>query len=156
MLFNVSGEYQVEDLERFYSDLKRFTYILKFHDKNVAESWIKQLHAHLKPEYIESCLIAAIFELSITDVDTFHWVLDNLSHWDTYTHLLQEVTKFVVQKLIKEGFIPGQDFSATSEGKILIHENARKVIISDISQSDNLLIKKILLTSPEIHFLTIS
>ena len=140
----------MEDLERFYSDLKRFIYILRFHDINVAESWIKQLNTHLKPEYIESCLTAAIFELSVTDVDTFHWALDNLSHWETYTNLLQEVTKFVVQKLIKEGFIPGQDFSFTSQGKILLNENTKTAIISDSSNADKLLIEKVLLIPQQI------
>lgn len=144
----------MNELEQFYSDLKRFIYILKFQDKTLADSWISQLSNNLQPEYIESCLIAAIFELSVTEIDTFHWVLDNLSDWPTYTLLLQKVTKFIIQKLIKKGFIPGQDFSATSEGKILISENAKNVIMSDISESDNLLIKKILLISPKIHFLT--
>lgn len=141
----------MNDLEQFYSDLKRVIYIFKFKDKNLAESWISQLNINLKAEYIESCLTAAIFELSVTDIETFNWVLEHLSDWQTYANLLQQVTKFILQKLIKRGFIPGQDFSYTFEGKILIYENARKVIMSDISESDNLLIRKILLIPSEIH-----
>ncbi|HIK03718.1 MAG TPA: hypothetical protein IGS40_03230 [Trichormus sp. M33_DOE_039] len=144
----------MNELERFHSDLRRVIYILKFRDKNLAESWVIQLTTNLKPEYIESCLTAAILELSVTDIDTFHWVIDNLSDWQPYANLLQQITKFVIQKLIKKGFIPGQDFSANAEGKILIHENVRQVIMSDVSESDNLFIKKILLISPEVHFLT--
>lgn len=143
----------MNELEHFYFDLKRVIYILKFQDKNLAESWINQLNTNLTPDYIESCLKAAIFELSVTDINTFHWVLDNLSDWQTYNHLLQQVTKFIIQKLIIKGFIPGQDFSSTCDGKILINENVINVIMSDVSESDNLLMRKILLIPPEIHSL---
>lgn len=143
----------MDELERFHCDLKRVIYILKFQEKNLAESWLTQLQTNLKPEYIESFLIAAIFELSVTDIDTFHWVLDNLSDWQVYADLLQKVTKFIIQKLIKKGFVLGQDFSSTLEGKILISEKARLVIMSDVSESDKLLIRKILLIAPEIHYL---
>lgn len=143
----------MNELEQFYSDLKRVIYILQFQDKNLAESWLSQLNSNLKPEYLESCLTAAIFELSVTDINTFHWVLDNLSDWQTYTQLLQKVTKFIIQKLIKKGFILGQHFSATFEGKILIDEKATDEIMSDVSETDNLLIKKVLLLAPEVHSL---
>lgn len=144
----------MNELEQFHSLLKRAIYILKFKDKNLAESWRNQLNTNLKSESIESCLVAAVFELSVTDIDTFHWVIDNLSDWHTYAHLLENVTKFIIQKLIKKGFVPGKDFSSTLEGKILIHKKARTAIMSDISETDNLLITKILRISPQIHFST--
>lgn len=146
----------MNDLELFHFHLERAIYILKFQDRKLAGCWVHQLNLSLDTEYIESFLTAAIFELSVTDTETFHWTLDNLSDWKSYANLLQAVTRFALQKLINKGFIPGQDFSFTSEGKILLHENAKNAIIADVTESDNLLIKKILLIPQELYSITTS
>ncbi len=146
----------MNDLELFHFHLERAIYILKFQDRKLAECWVHQLNTSLDNEYIESFLTAAIFELSVTDTKTFDWTLDNLSDWKSYAHLLQTVTRFALQKLINKGFIPGQDFSFTSEGKILLHENAKTAIMADVTESDNLLIKKILLIPQENNSITTS
>lgn len=140
----------MNDLELFQFHLERAAYILKFQDRKLAECWVNQLNVTLAPEYIESFLVGAVFELSLTDSNTFHWVLDNLTDWRAYTRLLEAVTRFTLKTLIVKGFIPGQDFSFNSQGKILLNENTKTAIVSDISNSDKLIIEKILLIPQQI------
>ncbi|BAY10939.1 hypothetical protein [Calothrix sp. NIES-2098] len=143
----------MEDLELFHFHLERAIYILNFKDKKLAECWVTQLHSSMGFAYTDSFLTAAVLELSITDIDTFHWVLDNLSAWKPYTQLLAQVTKFVLKKLINKGFIPSIDFSFDAQGKILLHENTKNVILADTSDSDRLLIEKVVLTPKQVHSL---
>ncbi|PMB53434.1 hypothetical protein CEN39_04460 [Fischerella thermalis CCMEE 5201] len=128
-------------------------YILKIKDKKLVEYWIEELNMNLDVEYTDSLLIAAIFELSVVDIPTFHWTLDNFSDLQPYTQLLESVTKFAIQKLIKKGFLPGQDFSTNSQRQILLNENAKTVLIADTSKSDQLLLEKVLLIHKQIHSL---
>lgn len=142
-------------LEIFYFHLERTIYVLNIQDKKLVEYWVEQLEICLDTQYAESLLMAAIFELSATDTDTFHWTLENFSNLEPYTNLLESVTRFAIQKLIKKGFLMGQDFSTTSQGKILLNECARAVLMADASKSDSLLLEKVLLIPQQIHSLTI-
>lgn len=87
----------MKDLELFNFHLERAIYILKFQDRKLVEAWVYELNQNLEPEYIESCLTAAILELSNIHSDTFHWILDNLSDWTPYKQLLEAVTRFALK-----------------------------------------------------------
>lgn len=141
------------ELELFNYYLERLSYILNFQDRKLVEYWIEQLYSQLEYQYIESLFIAAIFELSITDTKTFHWTLDNLSDWKPCIKLLEDVMRFAVEKLMKKGFILGQDFSINS-GKILLTESVKAVLMINTSQSDCLLLEKILSLSQNFCLLT--
>ncbi|BAY29116.1 hypothetical protein NIES2107_09570 [Nostoc carneum NIES-2107] len=139
----------MKDLEMFHFHLERALYILKFRDKKLAECWVTQLNTSMGVQDTESFLTAAVLELSLTDTKTFHWVLDNLCAWKPYVHLLVEVTRFTLKKLISKGFIPSQDFSFDAQGKILMHEQTKKAIMADVSDSDSLFMEKVLVIPQE-------
>ncbi|MFQ4146438.1 hypothetical protein [Chlorogloeopsis sp. ULAP02] len=145
----------MNNLELFHFHLERAIYILKFQDKQLVEYWIEHLHLSLDYQYTDSLLTAAIFELSATDTDTCHWILDNFSDCQPYTDLLDNVIRFAIGKLIQQGFILGQDFSFTAEGKILLNEDTKNTLIADISVSDNLLLEKVLMIPQQTPSLTI-
>ncbi|BAY22602.1 hypothetical protein NIES2100_23650 [Calothrix sp. NIES-2100] len=151
--FAVTHWCNMEDLELFHFHLERAIYILNFKDKKLAECWVTQLNSNMGFQYTESFLTAAVLELSITNIETFHWVLDNLSGWKPYAQLLAQVTKFILNKLINKGFIPSQDFSFDAQGKILLHEHTKAVIMADTSDSDQLLMEKVLLTPTQVYSL---
>ncbi|ABA22035.1 conserved hypothetical protein [Trichormus variabilis ATCC 29413] len=144
----------MKDLELFQFHLDRATYILRFQDKKLIETWVTELERHLAPDYIESCLTAAILELSVSHSETFHWILDHLADWKPYKQLLESVTRFALKKLVQKGFMPGGEFSFTADGKILLTENAKATIMKDTVKTDRLLLEKILLTPQQIHLLT--
>ncbi|PLZ92363.1 hypothetical protein CEN44_06235 [Fischerella muscicola CCMEE 5323] len=135
--------------------LERLIYILKIKDKKLVEYWLEKINTNIDIEYADSLLIAAIFELSVGDIQTFHWTLDNFSDLQPYINLLDSVTRFAIQKLIKKGFIPGQDFSNNSQRQLLLNENAKTVLMADTSKSDKLLLEKVLLIHQQIHSLTL-
>ncbi len=144
----------MKDLELFHFHLERAVYILKFQDKRLIETWVNQLNLNLNTEYIESCLTAAILELSTTHTETFHWIFDKLSDWQPCTQLLESVTRFALKKLIQKGFMPGQEFSFTADKKILLNENAKAVILKDTAVTDSLLLEKVLLTPQQMYAVT--
>lgn len=146
--------YNMNHLELFYFHLEKFIYILKSQDKKLVEYWINKLRISLDAQYIESLLTAAVFELSAKETNTFHWVIDNFCNCNAYIQLLENVTRFAIKKLIKKGFIPGQDFSVNSQRKILLSENIKTDLMADISESDALLIEKVLLIPKQVCSLT--
>jgi hypothetical protein len=146
---------RINHLELFYIHLERVIYILRIKDKKLVEYWLEELNLNIDVEYTDSLFIAAIFELSVVDTQTFHWTLDNFSDFQPYTELLESVTRFAIQKLLKKGFIPGQDFSTNSPRQILLNENAKTVLMADTSKSDRLLLEKVLLIHKENHSLTV-
>ncbi|QLE57913.1 hypothetical protein [Nostoc sp. TCL26-01] len=141
----------MNELELFHFHLERAIYIFNFQDKQLIETWINQLNHSLETDYIEACLTAAILELSSTHSDTFHWIVDNLTDCKACVQLLEAVTRFALKKLIQHGFIPGQDFSFTADGKILLMENTKNLIIQDAAPTDGLLLEKVLLTPQQNH-----
>ncbi|MFH7026064.1 MAG: hypothetical protein ACHBN1_11830 [Heteroscytonema crispum UTEX LB 1556] len=137
--------YKSNDVELFQFSLGKVIHILKLQNKTLVESHEKTITALLGSDYTANLFTAAILELSATDPDTLHWTFENFSTLHACTCLLEAVTRFAIQKLMKIGFVLGKDFSANSQGQILLNENAQTLLMESTSASDRLLLQKILL-----------
>jgi hypothetical protein len=137
--------YKSNDVELFKFSLVKVIKTLKLQNKTLVESYEKTITSLLGSDYTTNVFTAAIFELSATDPDTLDWTLKNFSTLDACAYLLEAVTKFAIQKLMKIGFVLGEDFSANVQGRILLNENAKNVLMESASVSERLLLQQILL-----------
>jgi hypothetical protein len=133
------------DTELFNFSLKKTINTLKTQDKTLVESCEKTFSALLGSNYTANVFTAAILELSDIDIEAFHWALENISHLKACGYLLEAVNGLTVKKLLKAGFILGTDFSANSQGQILVNEKAKNFLMESNSNTERLLIQKFLL-----------
>ncbi|OKH56086.1 hypothetical protein NIES2101_02210 [Calothrix sp. HK-06] len=136
--------YTTDDSELFNFSLTKTISALKTQNKTRVESCEKAFIALLGSNYTVNVFTAAILELSEIDIAAFHWTIENFSHLKACNYLLEAVTGLTIQKLLKAGFIPGKDFSA-SQGQLLVNEDVRNVLMDSKSDTERLLIKKLLL-----------
>lgn len=136
--------YTKNDSELFNFSLTKTISALKTKDKTCVETCEKTFTTLLGSNYTVNVFTAAILELSEIDIATFHWTIENFSHLKACNYLLEAVTGLTIQKLLKAGFILGKDFSA-SPGQLLVNEDARNVLMESKSDTERLLIQKLLL-----------
>ncbi|BAZ18078.1 hypothetical protein NIES4071_99600 [Calothrix sp. NIES-4071] len=136
--------YTNNDSELFNFSLTKIINALKTQDKTRVESCEKTLVALLGSNYTVNVFTAAILELSEIDITAFHWTIENFSHLKACNYLLEAVTGLTVKKLLKAGFIPGKDFSASQE-QLLVNQEVRNFLMESKSNTERLLIQKFLL-----------
>lgn len=136
--------YTKNDSELFNFSLTKTINALKTQNKTRVESCEKTFTALLGSNYTVNVFTAAILELSEIDIAAFHWTIENFSHLKACDYLLEAVTGLTVKKLLKAGFIPGKDFSA-SQGQLLVNEDVRNLLMESQSNTERLLIQKFLL-----------
>jgi hypothetical protein len=84
-----------------------------------------------------------LFQLAETDLDTCCWALRNFYDLKLHFHIAEEIVMFAAQKLIKKGFVLGQDFSATPTSGILIKKDAKATLMKEVSALDCLFLEEI-------------
>lgn len=131
------------DSERFNFHIELIIDAFKLQNKAMVESFKDFLTTVFDPEYTTDILTAAVFQLAETDPENCRWALRNLYDLKLHHDIKEGVVRFATQKLISKGFIPGQDFSATQNGEIVINKNALATLMKVTSASDHLFIEQI-------------
>ncbi|ARV59706.1 hypothetical protein BZZ01_14650 [Nostocales cyanobacterium HT-58-2] len=133
-----------KELQEFNSAVALFTYIFKFRDKLLAETCEQTLIMILGLRYTENVMNAAVFLLSESAPETCQWTLQNFPYLEACNSLKEYLVTLTVQKLINQGFVLGQDFSATTDSGILMNQNAKNALLQVISDADKILIDEII------------
>ncbi len=136
--------YNINHTEEFNLSVALFVDVFKQQDKALVESCQKTFNALFCAEYTTDLMTAAVFQLAATDLDACHWTLQNLYDLDACLNLIEGTIKFAVQKLIDLGLILGKDFSASSNGEILITQVAKVALLESVADVDRLFIEEIL------------
>jgi hypothetical protein len=137
--------YTRNDSELFNFSLTKIINALKTQNKARVESCEKTFNALLGANYTVNAFTAAILELSEVDTAAFRWTLENFAHLKACNYLLETFTGLTTQKLLKAGFVLGKDFSANSQGQLLVNKPARELLMNSESDTERLLIQKLLL-----------
>ncbi|MGQ4649623.1 hypothetical protein [Lyngbya aestuarii] len=134
----------VHHTEEFQSSIELFVDALQLQDKQIATSCEKALAVLYSPEYAADVIKAAVLHLAKTDFETFQWILQNSHTLEFGLNWLKEFILSLVQKLISQGFILGQDFSATHTGKLWINKKAQAALMENVSPVEFLFLEEIL------------
>ena len=94
----------------------------------------KDLIGHLKSqitiEAVASLMLASIERLIWFDIEAVFWTIENLIPPDVMQEIRNITGVAVYKRLIGAGFIPGADFSADGEGKLLLSDKAKTAVLS--------------------------
>jgi hypothetical protein len=137
-----------QDFEREYQEFNAavnlFVNILKFKDRDLVETCELVLINLMGSKYTQNIMNAALFHLAEVAPETCQWTWQNFPYLDACITLKEYMVTLAVQKLINQGFLLGEDFSATSNGGLLIREEAYAVLVQSISDADRVFIEEIL------------
>lgn len=137
-----------QDFEREYQEFNAavnlFVNILKFKDRDLVETCEQVLMNLMGSRYTQNIMNAALFQLAESAPDTCQWIWQNFPYLDACITLKEYVVTLAVQKLISQGFVLGQDFSATADGELLVNQNARAILMQSISDADRVFVTEIL------------
>jgi hypothetical protein len=81
---------------------------------------------------LKDVFLTAMNYLAESDSETFYWALQHIDS-DIYIEIKQDISLIVAQNLIKQGCIPGKDFSAARTGYLIINQKAADTLINNPS-----------------------
>ena len=128
---------------------------LKLHNKELAESCEQTLVTVLGYGETKNVMTSAILKLSETDPDSFRWISKRLKTSPTWLDLRETAVMITVDKLLKQGYVLGQDFSISKSKTILVTDSLKTQLSKATSTSEQLFLDEILnvsqtLTSSEL------
>lgn len=132
----------VEDFEIY---LNWAASILKTQDPQVIRAFKQEASYRLSSENLINVLIAALHQLAETDPELFTWALHNYDP-EFYVEVRYRVVVAAARQLVRQGLIPGTDFSAIPVGGLIVNPRAKKLLQQNISPFTRLLLQEILHT----------
>ncbi|WP_017318527.1 hypothetical protein [Mastigocladopsis repens] len=141
-----------KEYQEFNSAVALFAYIFKFRDKALVETCEHTLISILGLKYTTNIMNAAMFQLAESAPETCLWIWQNFTYLEACISLNEYLTALAIQKLISQGFVLGQDFSATADGKILINEKAKSALFQSLSHKDLILIEENIQVNEQVVF----
>jgi hypothetical protein len=116
---------------------------LRKQNKTLVESYRRTLNVLAGFDYTAEIFSTVLLELAETDPKTLEWTLNHFYDLEAHVDLLEDVKGLVTLSLVEQGFIPGQDFSASWTGKIFIKETAQAILMETLPSPYRSLLPKI-------------
>lgn len=141
-----------KEFHEFNSAVALFAYILKLRDKALVETCEQTLISILGSTSTANVMNAAMFDLAESAPETCKWLWQNFPYLEASISLKEHFVMLAIQKLISQGCVLGKDFSATTDGTILINPNAKIVLFQSISDADSILMAEIIQVNEQVVF----
>lgn len=119
--------------------------ILKTQDPQVIYTFKQEAHNCLDEHNLNSILIAALHCLADSEPETFHWALHNYDP-EFYVEVRRRTVVAAARQLIRQGFIPGQDFSSIPIGGLIVNTDAKAALWANTSAFSASLLREVLHT----------
>ncbi|MGD1859312.1 MAG: hypothetical protein ACFB0E_04995 [Leptolyngbyaceae cyanobacterium] len=118
-----------------------------FQARNVAavSSLKKLLVALPSPLYAKKILLRALLQLLECELENGQWILDHCDCLLPELDLKATAQSIAIQHLTSLGFSSPHDFELSSEARLKISEPACTILLSALSDSDRIVIEKVLL-----------
>ncbi|MGF1480751.1 MAG: hypothetical protein ACFB4I_14905 [Cyanophyceae cyanobacterium] len=139
--------YAINNPEKFDLCVTLIIGALKLQNQEIVKRCEETLIALMGSAYTTNVMTVAAIQLSETDPDICRWALKALSQLQSYHQLLKDLVFLASYTLIKQGFVPGKDFSITPTNTMLIKPEAQAALFEAIAPEDGLLMEAVLLTS---------
>ena len=117
---------------------------LKLHNKELAESCEQTLVSVLGYDETKNVMISTILQLSETDPDSFRWVSKQFRASPVWIDLRETAVMITIDKLLKRGYVLGQDFSISKTKTILVTDDLSTQLSRTASLSERLFLDEIL------------
>lgn len=119
--------------------------VLETQDPQVIRAFKQEAKHHLDVETLTNVLIAALHHLAETNFETLVWALHNYDP-EFYVEVRRRTTLAAARQLIRQGLVPGKDFSSIPVGGLMVYPEARAILFSHATPFTEFLLKEVLYT----------
>ncbi|HEY9664272.1 MAG TPA: hypothetical protein V6C65_37995 [Allocoleopsis sp.] len=119
--------------------------ILKTQDPQVINSFKQEASYRLSPEQLKDILIAALYQLAETEPEVFVWALHNYDP-EFYIEVRYRIAVAAARQLIRQGLVPGTDFSAIPTAGLIVRPEAKAILQENTSAFTSFMLREILHT----------
>ena len=135
------------DIQIEFFDLlvRMFANMLRQRDKNAVIDCSHILTNLLGYEYAREIINRAIFEIAELSPQTGSWICENFPDFEACIELRKYSVMLATKQLINKGFVLGKDFSATTDGKIVINQQAKMALIKRLYLWEQVWVESVLL-----------
>lgn len=141
-----------KEYQEFNSAVALFTRVLKFTNKGLVETCEQTLISLLGLEYTINVMNAATFQLAESAPEICQWIWQNFPYAEASISLKEHLIMLALHELISQNLVLGEDFSATTDGTILMNEKAKIVLIESLSHTEWILLEEIIQVKEEVMF----
>ncbi|NJM71759.1 MAG: hypothetical protein HC862_17035 [Scytonema sp. RU_4_4] len=140
--------YDMKEVKIFNLNVALLIELLKLKNQKLVYFYENNLHSVMGYDYTGDVFVTALFMLSETNSDILIWILKKLENFKSYQSIIKILNYYATHKLVEQGFTPGKDFSANSQGQILIKQKVKNAFLENAyDPEDRTLLQQILLVS---------
>lgn len=128
--------------EQFSRNLDWVIGVLQSKDLLIMNGFKEGAKKLIETNFLKDVLLTAMNYLAESDSETFYWALQHME-LNIYMEMKQDIALVVAKILIKQGCIPGKDFSYTTVGYLLINQKAADSLMNNYGIYSLLLLQEV-------------
>ena len=109
-------------------EISKMSRAIMARDLRIGQDLIAHLRTQLSLEDVAGVMVISLERLIWFDADAFFWCVEHFIPSDVMQAIRNITSVTLYKRLIYKGFVPGQDFSVNSQGKLLLNEKAKLAI----------------------------
>ena len=111
------------------NEIEKISRSMMTRNTQIGKDIISYMRKQLTVEELAGLLLISIDRVIWFDIESVLWTLEYLIPVDLIQEMKKITTTTLYQRLIRQKFLPGQDFSMDAEGKLLLNNNAQTALL---------------------------
>ncbi len=111
------------------TEIERIARAMMTRNSEIGKDIISYLKKNASIEELAGLMLISIERVIWFDTDSVFWTLEYLSPGDVMQEMKKITTFALYQQLIYKKLVPGEDFSVDANGKLLLNNNAKTVVL---------------------------
>ncbi len=111
------------------TEIERIARAMMTRNSEIGKDIISYLKKNASIEELAGLMLITIERVIWFDTDSVFWTLEYLIPGDVMQEMKKITTFALYQQLIYRKLVPGEDFSVDANGKLLLNNNAKTVVL---------------------------
>lgn len=111
------------------TEIERIARAMMTRNSEIGKDIISYLKKNASIEELAGLMLISIERVIWFDTDSVFWTLEYLIPGDVMQEMKKITTFALYQQLIYKKLVPGEDFSVDANGKLLLNNNAKTVVL---------------------------
>jgi hypothetical protein len=111
------------------TEIERIARAMMTRNSEIGKDIISYLKKNASIEELAGLMLISIERVIWFDTDSVFWTLEYLIPGDVMQEMKKITTFALYQQLIYRKLVPGEDFSVDANGKLLLNNNAKTVVL---------------------------
>lgn len=110
-------------------EIERIARAMMTRNSEIGKDIISYLKKNASIEELAGLMLISIERVIWFDTDSVFWTLEYLIPGDVMQEMKKITTFALYQQLIYKKLVPGEDFSVDANGKLLLNNNAKTIVL---------------------------